>query len=135
MASISTPVRAATRASQISVTVPASTSTVMSVSTPLSGSECASGISSSVRLAAWIAASRATVSTSPFGASPAWTRAAVSGDIRTTARARAQREVSAFSLTSTIRALPSESRWVSVPSTPPWYSKAGYLPCAVGSAG
>ena len=65
-------------------------------STWLSGSECASGISSSVRLAAWIAASRATVATSPFGASPAATRAAASGDIRTTARARAQREVSAF---------------------------------------
>ena len=58
----------------------------------MSGSWCASGISSSVRLAAWIAARRATVMTSPLGASPAATRAAASGDIRTTARARAQRD-------------------------------------------
>ena len=35
-----------------------------------SGSGCASGISSSVRLAAWMPASRAVPSTSPFGASP-----------------------------------------------------------------
>jgi hypothetical protein len=55
----------------------------------VSGSEWASGISSSVRLAAWIAAIRATPATSPFGASPAATRAAASGDMRTTARARA----------------------------------------------
>ena len=80
------------RASATSVTVPASASTVTVGSTCVSGSECASGISSSVRLAAWIAASRATVATSPFGASPAATRAAASGDIRTTARARAQRD-------------------------------------------
>src|SRR3954447_26725435 len=117
MASISTPVRAATRASQTSVTVPASGSTVIVGSTWLSGSECASGISSSVRLAAWIAATRATVTTAPLGASPAATRAAVSGDIRTTARARAQREVSDFSETSTMRALPAASRCVSAPST------------------
>src|SRR3954464_14898490 len=119
MASISTPLRAATRASQASGPVPASGSTVIVGSTWLSGSECASGISSSVRLAAWIAATRATVTTSPFGASPAATRAAVSGDIRTTARARAQREVSDFSETSTMRALPAASRWVSAASTVP----------------
>ena len=86
-------------------------------STWLSGSECASGISSSVRLAAWMAAMRATVATSPFGASPAATRAAASGDIRTTARARAQREVSSLAETSTMRALPAASRWVKAPST------------------
>ena len=81
------------RASQISVTVPASASTVIVGSTCVSGSECASGISSSVRLAAWIAASRATVSDVALRrvARPA-TRAAASGDIRTTARARAQRD-------------------------------------------
>ena len=43
----------------------------MSTSTEFSGSVCASGIHSSVRLAAWIAASRAVPMTSPFGASPA----------------------------------------------------------------
>src|SRR4051794_26018433 len=119
MASISTPVRAATRASQTSVTVPSDGSTVTVGSTWVSGSECASGISSSVRLAAWMAARRATVATSPLGASPAATRAAAVGDIRTTARARAQRDVSAFSETSTIRALPAASRCVSVPPRPP----------------
>src|SRR3954452_19317465 len=119
MASISTPVRAVVRASAMSVTVPASGSTITVGSTTVNGSECARGISSSVRLAAWIAASRATVATSPFGASPAATRAAASGDIRTTARARAQRTVSAFALTSTMRAFPRSSRWVSVPSTAP----------------
>ena len=46
-----------------------------------------------MRLAAWIAAIRATATTSPFGLSPATTRAAASGDMRTTARARAQRTV------------------------------------------
>jgi hypothetical protein len=110
-------VRALVRASATSVTVPASGSTDTSGATWVSGSEWASGISSSVRLAAWIAASRATVATSPLGASPAATRAAASGDIRTTARARAQRTVSAFPLTSTMRARPPESRWVSVGST------------------
>ena len=55
----------------------------------MSGSEWHSGISSSVRLAAWIAAIRATAATSPFGLSPAATRAAASRDMRTTARARA----------------------------------------------
>src|SRR4051794_26029947 len=64
-----------------------------------------------------MAARRATVATSPFGASPAATRAAAAGDMRTTARARAQRTVSAFSLTSTMRAFPAASRCVSVPST------------------
>src|SRR3954452_3837934 len=117
MASISTPVRAATRASHTSVTSPSGASTVTVGSTCVSGNECASGINSSVRLAAWMAASRATVATSPLGASPAATRAAASGDMRTTARARAQREVSDFSLTSTMRALPASSRWVSAPST------------------
>ena len=73
-----------------------------------------------MRLAAWIPAIRATAATSPFGASPAATLAAASGDIRTTARARAQRSVSALALTSTIVARPAASRWVSeAPSTTP----------------
>src|SRR5918995_4008515 len=55
---------------------------------------------------------RATPATSPFGASPAATLAAASGDIRTTARARAQRSVGALALTSTIVARPAASRCV-----------------------
>src|SRR5215217_4855951 len=113
MASISTPVRSAQRATETIVTVPASASISMSGSTWVSGSEWASGISSSVRLAAWIAAIRATAATSPLGLSPRATRAAASGDMRTTARARAKRSVARFVLTSTIRALPAASRCVS----------------------
>ena len=56
---------------------------------------------------------RATAATSPFGASPAATRAAAAGDIRTTARARAKRSVGALALTSTMRARPAASRCVS----------------------
>ena len=41
------------------------------------------------------------------------TREAASGDIRTTARARAQRTVGSLSETSTMRAWPAASRWVS----------------------
>ena len=89
MASISTPVRSAQRASAVTVTVPASASMAISGSTWVRGRECASGISSSVRFAAWMAAMRATEATSPFGLSPRATRAAASGDMRTTARARA----------------------------------------------
>ena len=77
------------RASASSVTVPAASSMANCTSTWVSGSGWASGIRSAVRLAAWMAAIRATPATSPFGASPAATRAAASGDIRTTARARA----------------------------------------------
>src|SRR5215218_1802077 len=113
IASISTPVRSAQRATETIVTVPASASISTSGSTCVSGSEWASGISSSVRLAAWIAAIRATAATSPFGLSPRATRAAASGDIRTTARARANRSVACFALTSTMRAVPAASRWVS----------------------
>ena len=77
------------RVSTTSVTVPASGSMAISGSTWVSGREWQSGISSSVRLAAWMAAMRATATTSPFGLSPRATRAAASGDMRTTARARA----------------------------------------------
>src|SRR5690349_10033746 len=57
-------------------------------------------------------AMRAVPRTSPFGASPAATAAAVSGLMRTTARATARRAVSSLAPTSTIRAVPSPSRWV-----------------------
>src|SRR4051794_33185343 len=60
-----------------------------------------------------MAAIRATPVTSPLGASPASTRAAAFGDMRTTARARAKRAVSSLPLTSTMRAWPSASRCVS----------------------
>ena len=69
-----------------------------------------SGIHSSVRLAAWIAASRAVASTSPLGSEPAEIRASVSGAIRTSPRATQTRRVTGFSETSTMRARPFASR-------------------------
>ena len=100
------------------VMVPAEGSISASTSTKVSGSGCASGISSSVRLAAWMPAIRAVPSTSPFGASPRATIAAVSGLMRTTARARARRSLSAFPPTSTMRARPALSRWLSCGTSP-----------------
>src|SRR5687768_17115290 len=58
-------------------------------------------------------AMRAVPTTSPFGASPRATAAAVSGAMRTTARATARRSVTSLSPTSTIRALPASSMCVS----------------------
>ena len=109
-ASISTPVRAVARASAVSVTTPPAGSTSASTPTKVSGSGWQSGISSLVRLAAWIPASRAVPRTSPFGASPAATAAAVWADMRTSARATARRSVTSLPATSTIRARPDSSR-------------------------
>src|SRR4051795_10072953 len=69
-------------------------------------------MSSPVRFAAWMPAMRAVPSTSPFGASPAATVAAVAGAMRTTARATARRALTGLPLTSTMRARPCSSRWV-----------------------
>ena len=66
-ASISTPVRAVARASARMVTVPAARSGVSSTSTRSSGSGWQSGMSSEVRFAPPIPASRAVTSASPFG--------------------------------------------------------------------
>src|SRR5579884_3857118 len=70
-------------------------------------------MSSEVRLAAWMPAILATPRTSPFGASPLATACAVAELTRTRARATARRSVAGFSPTSTIRARPEASRWVS----------------------
>ena len=59
--------------------------------TRVSGSGCASGISSAVRLAAWIAAMRATPSTSPLFADPARIASSVAGCIAMRPPARAIR--------------------------------------------
>ena len=56
----------------------------------------ASGISSAVRFAAWIAAMRAVPSTSPFPARPAAIVLRVAGSIRMRPAARAIRCVSCF---------------------------------------
>src|SRR3954464_4847175 len=69
-------------------------------------------MSSAVRLAPWMPATRAVPRTSPFGASPATTAAAVSALMRTIACATARRAVAGLSPTSTMRAEPSSSRCV-----------------------
>ncbi len=83
-ASISTPVGPVVRASAMSVIVPAAASTSPSTPTKDSASGWHRGISSEVRLAAWMPAIRATPITSPLGASPAATACAVAGVTRTT---------------------------------------------------
>ena len=69
-------------------------------------------MSSCVRLAAMMPAIRAAASTSPFGALPSMTSASVAGRIVTSPGGGLAR-VTALSETSTIRARPSSSRWVS----------------------
>src|SRR3954451_19345210 len=110
MASISTPVRPSTDASASTSTPPSTTSARTSTWSSPSGWQ--SGISVPVCLAAWMPAIRAVPRTSPFGASPAATAAAVSGAMRTKACAVARRCVISLADTSTIRAAPDASRWV-----------------------
>src|SRR5215207_9961165 len=110
IASISTPVGPVVRASAAMSTRPSPTS--IRTSTKLSASGWHSGISSAVRLAAWIPAIRAVPTTSPFGPSPRATAVAVAGVMSTTARATARRSVASLPPTSTIRARPAASRCV-----------------------
>src|SRR5579872_878138 len=110
-ASISTPVLPVTRTSASIST--ASSSTVSSTATREIGSGWQSGIRSLVLFAARMPATRATPSASPLGTSPARSRAAVAGAIRTRPRATARRLVSAFSVTSTMCASPASFRCVS----------------------
>ncbi|CAI8809864.1 hypothetical protein EMIT0196P_20072 [Pseudomonas chlororaphis] len=69
-----------------------------------------------MRLAAWIPAMRATANTSPLGWPPPTISRAVSARICTQASATASRKVTCLSVTSTMRARPRESRWVSTAS-------------------
>ena len=65
-----------------------------------------------VFFAAPIPAIRATCRTSPFVPSPDRINSSVAGSHRTTASAVADRRVTGFSATSTIRAAPDSSKWV-----------------------
>ncbi len=80
----------------------------MSISTWSSGSGCASGISSAVRLAPWMPARRATAKASPLGRLAS--RIRVWAESSTRQEASATRRVTAFSETSTMWALPWGSR-------------------------
>src|SRR5687768_1945 len=74
----------------------------------------ARGIRSGVRLAAWIAARRATPSTSPFFAPPLATRRSVAGFMWMRPEATATRRVLALPPTSTMWASPRASKCVSL---------------------
>ena len=65
-----------------------------------------------MRLAAWMPATRATASTSPFVIAPRAISEVVSGCITTRPRAIARRWLASFGVTSTIRARPRGSRCV-----------------------
>ena len=81
-ASISTPVRA-TVSAVTSISTAGGVSTMRNTTaTRVSGSGWHNGIKSAVRFEAWMAAMRATASTSPLRASPARTRSSVSDEHR-----------------------------------------------------
>src|SRR5829696_2092613 len=123
-ASISTPVRPVVRTVAVICTAPSSGT--RSTSTPVIGSGWQSGISSGVRLAPMIPATRATARASPFGRSLAARSSRVAGASTTRQPAVATRSVSGLAETSTIRAAPCSSRWLSPRSrftgAPPWGS-------------
>ena len=85
-------------------------------------------MSSLVRLVAMMPAMRATPSTSPFFTVPLSTAANASAFMVMRPWAVASRKVTAFSLTSTITALPEASKWVNLLSVIVIY----ILPCAAG---
>ncbi len=109
-ASISTPVRSAVRA--VAVISTASSVTSRSTVTPCSAIGWQSGIRSGVRFAPAIPAMRATATASPLGTPVPRSSATTSGLTSTRPAAVATRVVTAFSLTSTIRAAPVSSTWV-----------------------
>src|SRR5438105_5144318 len=84
-----------------------------STATRVRPSGWASGMRSAVRFAAWMAARRATPSTSPLAARPPLTSATLAGRMRMRPEATAMRCVCAFSPTSTMSPAPCRSKWVS----------------------
>jgi len=112
-ASISTPVRPSVSTCAVQRTLLVAASISNSTATRVIGNGWHNGISSAVRLAAWIAAMRAMPITSPFFASPRSISDNVAGSMRITPLARAMRWVSALAETSTMWAWPWWSKWVS----------------------
>lgn len=112
-ASISTPVRPSVSTCAVQRTSLAASSVSNDTVTRVMGSGWHSGIRSEVRLLAWMAAMRATPSTSPFLAVPPVISASVAGCMRIVPVATAMRWVSALADTSTMWAWPCPSKWVS----------------------
>src|SRR5712692_4419886 len=124
-ASISTPVCPTTRTFASTRTAPGTNS--KSSATLDSGSGWHRGISSEVRFAAMIPATRATWMASPL-AVPSRTARSVAGAIRTRHSASASRVVTALTATSTMRAAPRSSRCVKRFAT--FATRSGYSPVA-----
>ena len=112
-ASISTPVRSLVRT--VALISTASSATARSTVTPEIASGWHSGISDGVCLAPMIPAIRATASASPFGTPSPRSSATTSADTSTRPDAVAVRAVTSLPDTSTIRAAPDSSTWVSRP--------------------
>src|SRR5690348_2642602 len=112
-ASISTPVTPLARTSDATRNPGSSLSMSIATSTLVSGSGWHSGMSSAVRLAAMTPASSAVLITDPFGVVPARTCAIVSVVHFTKPAAVAVRAVTSLSDTSTMRARPVSSMWLS----------------------
>jgi len=113
-ASISTPVWPVHSARTSQRTRLSLSSMWKSALTRVRGSGWHSGISSAVRLAAWMAAMRAMPRTSPLSAEPSRIRARVAGRIRIAPAATAMRRVAGLSPTSTMWARPPASKCVRV---------------------
>src|SRR5574343_373728 len=111
-ASISTPVGPTVCTVARHVTELATSSSSNSTATLDRASGWHSGMRSEVRLAPWMAAMRATPSTSPLPARPSAIRASVLGSITMRPCATATRTVAGLADTSTMWAWPWGSKWV-----------------------
>ncbi len=109
-ASISTPVRSVVFTSALTSICGGSSIISTRTSIWVSARGWHSGMSSAVRLAAITPASSAALAKSPFFRFPALARASVSAETCTIPLAMADRSVSGFAVTSTIRALPLSSK-------------------------
>lgn len=110
-ASISTPVRSVARTREVISTPPSTTS--RSTTTPSTRRGCARGSRSGHFLTALMPAIRATASASPLGTAPSARTRMIFSEHATKLRAVASRRVTALPETSTMRACPLSSRWVS----------------------
>ena len=89
------------------------------MSMPVRGSGWHMGMISQLCLAAWMPATWATASTSPFFMVPFLIFSSVSGAMWISPAATARRQVAAFSVTSTILARPCSLKWVNSPMVQP----------------
>ena len=112
-ASISTPVRSVVRT--VAVISTASSTTDRSTATDESASGWHNGTRSEVRLAAMIPATRATPSASPLGTPSPRSSSTTAAETSTRPDATASRAVRSLADTSTMRAAPVSSTWVSSP--------------------